>query len=147
MHESLCYTISYVIIQYRNFYTTSYMKLRYRIITYDIVCNYTISYVIIRYRNLIYDIVYQDTISYNDVRFIVYDIVYDIFYNTDIFLIVQEACSTTKRIRDTLPLITHCSYTKTSRSTHCSTMFSFTSSTILRVFRTCTGTGLRKPWI
>ena len=64
------------------------MKLRYRIITYDIVCNYTISYVIIRYRNLIYDIVYQDTISYNDVRYIVYDIVYDIFYDTDIFLIV-----------------------------------------------------------
>ncbi len=47
----------------------SYIKVQYRIMTYDIVQLHLISYVIIRYRNLIYDVVYKVTISYNDIRY------------------------------------------------------------------------------
>ncbi len=47
----------------------SYIKLRYRIKTYDIVQFHLISYVIIRYRNLIYDVVYKVTISYKYIQY------------------------------------------------------------------------------
>ena len=76
-----------------------------------------ISHVIIRYRTSGYDIVSLHTISYIKLRrrILTYDIVYSILYTmshtmshtiNDILVLVQVACSTTKKIRATLPLIT-----------------------------------------
>ena len=79
----------------------SHVIIRYRTSAYDIVSLHTISYIKLRYRILTYDIVYS--ISYTLSHTMSHTMSHTI---NDILVLVQVACSNSKKIRATLPLIT-----------------------------------------